>query len=649
MRKTFVVLGALAAMSCDPAGKPADDGRVEIIPAPGAGVIRFTADGRAAFTRYAGEGKMAVYVANSDFSNPKRVSFGLWDISPSWSPDGKWIAFDRDMGGQNDVVLIPADSGAERVVASTGANEVVSSWTPDGSALLFHRLLPTGAQIWEFRVADGTTSRPFEIPGSTFGISSRDGKSIIYNLGNNGKSHVWIWDRATRQHRQLTTDGFEAMADHMGLSPDGRTLLYRSFRTGVNDIWSLDLASGKSTQLTRDIAGDYSPRWSPDGTRILFLSDRGGQRDVWMMSKGEEDVQRVTDDVAIEAGAIWSFDGKSALVSVPTVHSHLASAPVAGGPMTALTSGEWDVNEAIMSRDRTTVVFSMNRAGDNDIWAMPSAGGTPHLVAGGPGHEGAASMPYDNSQVAFQSPRSGNDDIWIAPIAGGSARQLTTWPTSEGGPRFSPDGKWVAFYSNRGAPQNDLWIVAASGGEPRRLTTRGGIGDATWTPDSRQILILAAAAKGASGSELLAIDVATGTERLIASASILAYSVSRSGKEIAASRCIDGQCRYEVRSIDGKLLRQLTANDVKFVFEYNLRWTENDSTVAISYQEFGEQLSYPVDVRSAAGAVKQRIAPPPGVGLQVIGFSPDDKNVIVMQVPNGGALVQVPLPPAAKR
>ena len=131
------VLAAMALAGCAKTDAPAAK-RVTLVPGPGTLFFEFSKDGRLAYSKYV-NGKAAIYVANADGSNPKRVSFGVWDTRPLWSPDGKWIAFTRDNGGNNDVVIVPADSGAERIVAGTLADEIPNAWLPDGSGLVYAR------------------------------------------------------------------------------------------------------------------------------------------------------------------------------------------------------------------------------------------------------------------------------------------------------------------------------------------------------------------------------------------------------------------------------------------------------------------------------------------------------------------------------
>ena len=56
---------------------------------------------------------------------------------PHFSPDGKWVAFTGDYGGNPDVYVVSADGGVPKRLTYHPDPDTVVGWTPDGRSVLF--------------------------------------------------------------------------------------------------------------------------------------------------------------------------------------------------------------------------------------------------------------------------------------------------------------------------------------------------------------------------------------------------------------------------------------------------------------------------------------------------------------------------------
>jgi len=86
-----------------------------------------------------------------------------------------------------------------------------------------------------------------------------------------------------------------------------------------------------------------------------------------------------------------------------------------------------------------------------------------------------------------------HSDLWMEHWDGSSNMQLTFGKEGASHPEFSPDGKYISFLSSRPgkAKGTQIWVLNRLGGEPEQFTEITGqeIGDYTWSPDSKRLLL----------------------------------------------------------------------------------------------------------------------------------------------------------------
>ena len=148
------------------------------------------------------------------------VGRGSDNVSPSFSPDGRRIAFMSGRAGHPEIYTMDAD----------GTN--VDSLTP----------LEFGENAYR-------ASPDWSPDGRLVGVSIADGRDF----------QVLTINLRDRSLRQLTSDGRN---EDPSWAPDGRHLTFVSTRTGVRQLWVLDIETGRSRQLTRGAAVRL-PAWSP--------------------------------------------------------------------------------------------------------------------------------------------------------------------------------------------------------------------------------------------------------------------------------------------------------------------------------------------------------------------------------------------------
>jgi tricorn protease len=103
--------------------------------------------------------------------------------SPHFSPDGKWIAFTGQYGGNLNVYLMPAGGGEARQLTFGRGPDTVEGWTPDGKNVLFRSSLKSYSirfeQLYTISTEGGPTHQ-IPLPMGYQGSYSSDGTHLAY-------------------------------------------------------------------------------------------------------------------------------------------------------------------------------------------------------------------------------------------------------------------------------------------------------------------------------------------------------------------------------------------------------------------------------------------------------------------------------------
>ncbi len=186
------------------------------------------------------------------------------------SPNGKRALF----SARGDLFTLPAEHGATRDLTSTSnADEDHPSWSPDGKTVAYTTDADGEQQIATDRRRAGLKrSSRISRPASIYTpMWSPDGKRLAFADGNH---RLWLLDIASGEVKQVAQDQYSEIHDQ-SFSPDGHWLAYSV--NGANQqrgIWLYDIASAKATRVSGPLANDYGPVFSPDGKYLYFVSSR---------------------------------------------------------------------------------------------------------------------------------------------------------------------------------------------------------------------------------------------------------------------------------------------------------------------------------------------------------------------------------------
>jgi Tol biopolymer transport system component len=161
---------------------------------------------------------------------------------------------------------------------------------------------------------------------------------------------------------------------------------------------------------------------------------------------------------------------------------------------------------------RFELVFEWTVNGNQDLYVVSAAGGAPRRLTTDPHVDALPRWSADGTTVFFTSDRAGNWQVYRVPAAGGPARRVRTNAHREWQSEPSPDGRSLALLSNQDGPES-LYVMDLASGAERLLVRHGrrtGLGNPSWSHDSRRIVF---STNWAKGFGIHIVDVARAEER----------------------------------------------------------------------------------------------------------------------------------------
>ncbi|MBP6775405.1 MAG: PD40 domain-containing protein, partial [Gemmatimonadaceae bacterium] len=222
-------------------------------------------------------------------------------VAPALSNDGKYItyiAYGSLLRGEvfPDMYLADAETGKRlaRLVRTTTNPDFEQlrfiysqpSFSPDGKLLAFTGQRGGRDVLYLLDVKSRKTVKRFDLPldqvlSPSF---SPDGRSLVFSGMRQGMSDLYIVSLDKPGYQQLTKDAYGDLQPQW--SPDGKSIAFASDRGDETDFGILkigkmrisiaDVATGNVTVLPNQGGLNINPQWSPDGQSVAYLSDRTG-------------------------------------------------------------------------------------------------------------------------------------------------------------------------------------------------------------------------------------------------------------------------------------------------------------------------------------------------------------------------------------
>jgi serine/threonine protein kinase len=402
---------------------------------------------------------------------PAEVPAAPFWMNPSYSPDGKWIAFTG-----SGIFVVSSEGGeAKRIVS--GKYPV---WSADSRSIIYSNTEPgKNYSLWRVPVSPADMSLAGVPQPLTIGRGrdmqpalSHDGKRIVYaaqDVSFNVESLPFEAElgRQTGPPQSVTT-GNNAIYFLSG-SPEGKSVVFQCSRGSIDHICKTDIGSSL-IQLTSDPNYDDAiPRFSPDGKTIAFVRRKAGETkgaggkgaSLWLMAADGGNPRLLVENAG---NPTWAPSGNEIVYGTvgDENRNQLNIIDLRTNNVRLLTNEVGVVPISAFSPDGKWLVHQSNTGGDINLRAVPIDGGETMTVVETTHQDYHPSFSPSGKWLYFQLDHK---NVWRVPGPAQNWRKadpekVTNFPESGlflEDPQISHDGRQLLF--SRGRITGDIWIM----------------------------------------------------------------------------------------------------------------------------------------------------------------------------------------------
>lgn len=256
-------------------------------------------------------GQKEIFVMDWDGANVKQISnHKTIAQSPTWSPDGKSIAYSafafhaNEKSRNLDMFTYNLTTGRRSLVSYRSGINSGASYMPDGKNLLLTLSNGGNPDIYKMTIDGRTLTKLTNGRSGDLNVEpapSADGAKIAFSSNRNERPHIFVMNSDGSSPKQITFAGVYNSTP--AFSPDGKRIAFAGYESSHFDIFVMDADGTNMIRLTSDakssgkMSNNEDPTFAPDGRHILFRSDRTGHYQLYVVNMGgKNEEHRITFD-----------------------------------------------------------------------------------------------------------------------------------------------------------------------------------------------------------------------------------------------------------------------------------------------------------------------------------------------------------------
>lgn len=472
-----------------------------------------------------------IWVADRDGKNPRQLTTRqATEMRPTFSPDGKTIAFSANYDGNTDVYTIPATGGQPTRLTWHPDADIVQGWTPDGKTVLFtsRREMTSGrsAQAWHISANGGFPEKVMDAVIQD-GVWDARGERIAYqpyitaHRGSSGwRNHrggstppIWILNPKSGDLEEVPHE----RASDTNPMWVGQDVYFLSDRSGMKNVWKYDSRS-KAVSMVSD-QKDFDVNYArAHGDSILFTTTAGDLRELNTKNGRIRDIDVTVNPDLPEARPQWkdamlnlsnyalSPTGKRAIV---TARGDVYTVPIEDGITRNLTRTSGVKEETgLWSPKGTDIAYLSDKTRKWELVLANQMGDVKNTFALGDDDYTLLAWSNDGGKIIYAD---NHLSVWSIDTTSGDRTKIYTDERRNGAEiSLSNDGKWLAYTVARANFMSDMFLYSFDTGTQTQVTDRmSNTASPAFSPDGQYLYF---AASTNAGSTAVGLDM-TSQER----------------------------------------------------------------------------------------------------------------------------------------